>query len=64
MHILYALFGGAYILDCIWPENFLHFFKVVPLVLLIILIMPSSHDGDIMKVILGVICGIAGDEIL
>jgi hypothetical protein len=61
MHFFYVLFGVAYILNNFVDYPILRWFKVVPLGLLIMLIVPPSHNRGIMYVILGILCGAAGD---
>jgi uncharacterized membrane protein YhhN len=64
LHVFFFLSGVAYILNSFLPYHVLQAFKAVPLAVLIILIVPTSYDKGVMKAILGLLCGIAGDEIL
>lgn len=63
-HILYFVFGIAYILAGQLNISELRTFKVFPLVILILLIIPSQKDINAIKLIFGIIFGIAGDLVL
>lgn len=63
-HILYFIFGIGYILAGQLDISELRTFKVFPLVILILLILPSQRDLNAIKLILGVMFGIAGDLVL
>lgn len=64
LHVLFFVFGAAYILaDYIHIKAF-HIFKIFPLLVLIALILPDRiHDGT-KKLIAGLVTGLIGDVIL
>lgn len=63
-HMLYFIFGIAYILADQLNIGELRTFKVFPLVMLILLILPEQRETNSIKIISGIIFGMAGDLVL
>ncbi len=64
LHSFYFITAIAYILAGQLDVDELRIFKVIPLALLILLLLPHKFDRNVVKVIFGIIAGAIGDEIL
>jgi hypothetical protein len=63
-HLLFFVSSAAYILNSLLSSPVLQAFKVVPLLILMLLIVPSSPNTTLFKVLFGLWCGLAGDLVL
>lgn len=64
LHLLFFLTGTAYILAGQLDISFLRYFKVVPLLILILLILPTNANHTNSKLIVGILGGLGGDLVL
>lgn len=64
LHILFFLSSTAYILAGQLDVSELRIFKVLPLIILILLVLPSRLHRISIKLIVGIVSGLIGDLIL
>lgn len=64
LHCFYFVTAIAYVLAGQLDVDELRIFKVIPLALLILLLLPLKFDKNVVKIIFGIIAGAIGDEVL
>lgn len=64
LHCFYFITATAYILAGQLDVDELRIFKVVPLALLILLLLPQKLNRNVVMIMLGIVASAIGDEIL